>query len=343
MNLPLRRFRSSPSAEPGGTGPPRRSWWEFLVPPLNPRDLIRHNAGLKLVSLICAVFVWATINVSERDAERVLEVPISLRKVERGLVVTNPPVKPVSVVVRGPRTILDGINERETRMTLDLTGYQPGEARIELNTGMLRPELKRHVKGVRVEPARIKVTLERLARRTLPVRADLGGMPAFGLTVASSQVEPAQVEVTGPASRLDDLKEVVTEPVDLRGEQELSAKRKVPLVSAGDFVNFSPDEVTVTIALEEVTMSREFHRAEVKILNAEGAVVEPGGAVEVTIRGPQRVLHNFKLEDGMVYIDAAGQAPGKRRLDVHVDVPAPLEVVRRTPDKLNVMIPGGGH
>jgi YbbR domain-containing protein len=345
MTFPFRRFRLSPPRPPAGgpTEPSGRSWWDVLRTPLHPRQLVGHNPGLKVIAFLLAVFVWFTINASERDAERRLEIPVVLRKVERGLVVTNPPAKLVSVRVRGPRTLVDGIDERGTRLSIDLTGLTQGEHRIDLNgQTMLRPELVGRVKALGVDPPRVKLQIERLARRTLPVRPDLAGLPAFGFTVAESRVDPLEVEVTGPASRLDDLKEVSTEPIDLRGETALTSERVVGLATVADFVNFAPDEVTVTVRLEDVPMSRDFRRVPVKVLNADGAEIQPGW-VDLTVKGPQRILHNLALADGAVYVDASTLPPGSHQVDVRVDLPAGLEIVRTAPDKQVVRMGGGGN
>src|SRR2546430_11238861 len=95
---------------------------------------------------------------------------------------TNAPTKPIAVGVRGPRTILDGVDERRVRFALDLASAAPGEVRIELNADMIRPPLPRRLKVVRIEPGRVKVRLERVVRRTLPVRPELAGLPPPGYT-----------------------------------------------------------------------------------------------------------------------------------------------------------------
>jgi YbbR domain-containing protein len=68
---------------------------------------LRHNRGLKIISLLLAFFLWYSINVSERDAERVLELPVVVRKLPPDLIVVSGPDRAVSATLRGPRTILD--------------------------------------------------------------------------------------------------------------------------------------------------------------------------------------------------------------------------------------------
>src|SRR5262249_51308138 len=157
--------------------------------------------------------VWYAITRTERDAERVIEVPVSLRRIPDGMTVTNAPTKPVSITMRGPRTILDNVDERRDRIQVSLVNLQLGETRVDLSGSMLNPELPRWVKVVHFDPPSFTVRADRRAMRRLPVRADLAGSPALGYTVAESTVTPELVEVTGPAGMLEDLKHVTTEPI----------------------------------------------------------------------------------------------------------------------------------
>ncbi len=341
MRLSVLRRGEAPQVEPPAGAPrppwPWRRWlrwlrWRYL------RASLRHNPGLKLTALLLAFFLWFSINVTERDAERVVEVPVTIRKLQVGLIVTNPPLKPVTITLRGPRTILDGIDEHRSRIPLDLAGAGPGDERLELNTDMVKPELPRRVKIVRMEPARVKLRVERVVRRTLPVRTELAGVPAFGYTVADTHVVPDHVEVTGPATKVDELKDITTEPIDLRGLKDV-VERSALLAWAGDFVSFVPDHIVVTIGFEPVLMSRDFRHVDVRVVNAGAAETQltPPWA-DVTVRGPQALLHNFGLSGGAVYVDAAGLGPGTHRVSARFDLPPAIEVVHHQPEVHTLVI-----
>lgn len=319
-----------PPGPPGPTPPWRRLW---RVPRLGELRLaLRENPGLKLISLLLAFFLWFSINLTERDAERIVDLPVVIRQIQQGLVVTNPPTKPVGVTLRGPRTILDGVDEQRLRLGLDLATATAGDQRIELTTDMLRPELPRRLKLVRFEPARLKIVIEPVLRRRILLKAELAGTPALGYMVAESHVSPTEAEVAGPASKVKELKEITTEPVELRGLSE-TFERDVLLSWAGEFVSLTPDHVLVTVTFEEVMVSREFKHVDVGVVNREGAETQVMPArIDLTVRGPQRLLHNYKIPTGAVYVDAAGVAPGTHRVSVHVDLPAKLEVTRREPE-----------
>jgi YbbR domain-containing protein len=336
MRLRVLRGRAATApVEPAPPDPARPTppWRRVRVP--RPRDVlasIRRNPGLKAVSLLLAFFLWFSINVSERDAEGTLEVPLRVRALAPGVIVTSQPAKPIAVTVRGPRTILDGVDERRTRMAVDLSDVAPGELREELNADMLRPELPRRLKVVRIEPARVKVRVERLARRRLPVKAELDGAPPMGYT-ADTTVTPGDVEVSGPASKVDDLKEIKTEPIEMHGAPE-PIGRNVLLSWAGDFVSFTPDHVRVAISFNPTMMMRQFEHVEVAIRSVPAGMraklVPP--RVDLTVQGPQRVLSNFELPDGSVFVDAANLEPGSHRVTPQADLPQSIEVTRRDPD-----------
>jgi len=349
MRLPavrLRRHLPAPEPAEGETLRPRlwRSAWRRLPPRRRLRELVRHNAFLKVVSLLVACFLWYSINELERDAERNVELPIAIRRVAPGLIVTDvSPAKGVMVTLRGPRTILDNVDEGKTRLVVDLSAAGEGDIRVDLNRASLVPELPRRLKVVRMAPGRLDAKLEKLAKRRLAVKPVLAGTAGVGYRVAETTITPDHVEVTGPAKTLDAMKEVSTRPVDLDGLTS-TLERTAILEAAGDFVNLVPDRVRVSVRFEEILMSREFPRVPIALRNGDGAKVTPE-KVDVTVHGPQRLLHDWVLPAGAVFVDAAGLGPGSHPLPVQVDLPAPLEVTARQPETVRVVVapkePGG--
>lgn len=338
MKLPvLRSRRHAPDGET-----PRRPTapWERLlrVPrPRTLRDAIRRNPGLKLVSLVMAVFLWYSITKTERDAERIIEVPISLRRVPETLTVVNQAVKPVTVTLRGPRTILDNVDERRERVQIGLANLMLGDNRIELTENMLNPDLPRSLKVVRFDPQSVTIQADRRLMRRVPVKPDLAGSPALGYTVAESTVTPEMVEVTGPARLLEELKQVRTESVDLRGVSQ-SVERSMLLERIDPSVTFVPDAVRVKVQLEESIAVRDF--AKVPIAAPAGVKQVQPATIDLSIRGPQRLLHNLKLDPNAATVDVSGLAPGTHTVPVQVTVPEGLTVVTRNPEKVRVRIGG---
>ena len=342
MRLPAVRLRRpAPGPElPDGERRPRRPWRGASRPgvPLRRRlvQIVRHNTGLKLISLGLACFLWYSINELERDAERLVELAVAIRKVPPGLIVTDlSPAKGVTVTLRGPRTILDSIDEGKTRLVVDLSSASEGKVSVDLNRATLNPELPRRLKAVRMSPVRLDARLETLAKRRLKVTATLVGDPAAGYE-ATPTITPDHVEVTGPASTVNALADVPTRRIDLNG---LSAPldRYALLESPGDFVTVVPDRVRVAVSVQEKTIEQDFKRVPVALINGDAARITPA-EVTLRVKGPELALGKWEPAQGAVFVDAAGLGPGTHELPVQVDLPAPLVVTARRPESVRVTV-----
>jgi len=300
------------------------------------REVVSRNAAMKTVSIVLACIVWYATNVSERDAERVVELPLALRQVPRNLVVTDWPRDPVFATLRGPRPLLDGVDEPRSRFILKVGVLDAGENWLDLKAGRLDPELPHRLNLVRLEPGRVLIQAESLKKRSLPVRATVVGTPAFGFRRGSVSVSPDRVEVSGPVAEVDELKELATIPVDVGG-LEVGLQRRALVEWVGDFVTFVPDRVTVTVDVNEMMMTREFEDIAVRVAGREDGRLEPR-TVSLTLRGPQRILHEYTLAAGAAYVDATTLEVGSHQVEVLVDVPAEVEIVTREPDIHTIII-----
>ena len=337
MKLPALRTRR-PAADGEGPRRPKAPWRRLRVPRnAELRAAIQKNPGLKLISLLLAGLLWYSINKTERDAERTIEVPVSLRKIREDLTVINPPTKAVSITLRGPRTILDNLDERTRRVQVGLGGLQQGDNRIDLAGTMLNPALPRSIKVVRFDPPSFTLRADQRKLKRLPVRPDLAGSPALGYTVVQSSVEPDLVEVTGPASLRQDLKHVSTEPIDLRSTSQ-AFSRNVLLERLDPAITFVPDAVQVQVVIEESLATREFSKVPIAVPSGVKQIVPPG--VDLTVRGPQRLLHNLTLAPDTLHVEVDGLPPGTHTLAVQVTLPEGLTMVSLAPERVKVKVGG---
>ena len=96
------------------------------------------------------------------------------------------------------------------------------------------------------------------------------------------------------------------------------------------------------VSVEEVSVSREFKDVPVTVTNTrERPVSLDPATADITLSGPQRILHNFKFDDGALFVDADELEPGTHKVQVQVTLPATLEVSRRRPDQHTLAIVGG--
>ena len=173
---------------------------------LRPVQILSRHLGWKVAALLASTALWMTINGSEPNADRYLRLAVSPFGLPRRLVVANSFVGTVEVQLRGPRSILRTIDEEAHRVALDLRGTRSGTRSVKLTSEML--SLPRRIRVVRISPPRIDLRIERLLRKTVPVKVVLVPAHRNGYTIGGIAVIPGEVEVAGPAGRIEPLQVV---------------------------------------------------------------------------------------------------------------------------------------
>jgi YbbR domain-containing protein len=302
------------------------------------RGLVLHNLGLKLLSLLAAFALWGFVNAGARETERALQIPLELHNLPAHMLLVSPRVEFVDLLVGGPRTLLGRINAAELKIMLDLSGVRPGPAVFRILTGPLN--LPRGVKVVRLTPSEVTLAFSRLARRTLPVRVVFTGKPPNGLRVTETKAAPESVEVSGPVDLIDKMQAVETAPIDLSHVAAGVMGRDLALEPPRDHVSYTASLVRAEVRLEEPEETRLFRRIPVVVRNTTQRTRMRPETVSVTVRGPKSLLEALELDNGAVYIDAAGLAPGEHTLSPSVDLPAAVELVKQEPANLVVSVSG---
>jgi YbbR domain-containing protein len=93
----------------------------------------------------------------------------------------------------------------------------------------------------------------------------------------------------------------------------------------------------VRVTFEESIAVRAFPKVAVAV--PDGAAATPS-TVDLTIRGPQRLLHNLTLPPETARVDVASLPPGSHVLPVQVTLPEGLKLVSQSPERVRVRIGG---
>ncbi len=294
------------------------------------RQALTRNLALKILSLLIAFGLWTFVNFGERDTEESLKVPLELRNIPAHLMLTSPRVDFVDVRVSGPRTLLGRIDRNRLTMALDLNGIRPGNPAVfRIETEMLN--LPRGVRALRINPAQVTLELERVGHKSVPVHVRLVGKLPADLQLADTKVSPDTVQVTGPASDVEDVQRANTEALDISDATAGTIERELPLESAGEYLSFSANRVAAQVRLEEVTVVREFKRVRVDVRNAAFEHRVTPDAVRVIVRGPKRVVSDLELEGGAIYVDAEDLAVGEHTVKPAAELPPGVGLVSLDP------------
>jgi YbbR domain-containing protein len=294
---------------------------------------LKRNRLLKLLSLLLAVALWFAVSGEERT-ETSLNMTLEMVNLHKNLMVTSEVPPAIQVRVVGARSIVNSLSQSRLVQTLDLSGYKSGRHTFALGPNSL--SLPRGVQVVRIQPNPITLTLASTLVRTLPIKPVLENSPAEGYELLSAKTRPTQVTVKGPFPELSELKFIPTLPIDLS-----FLKENTVIATDLDFKNLHlamKDSIPILADLQigPKTLTRTFSGIPV-ITDSQIVKISPA-QVTLAIKGPWPVVQRLKPEDLKARVDTRNLSPGRHRLNVSVDLPDGVSLVRARPATVTVTV-----
>jgi hypothetical protein len=293
------------------------------------RDHIRaafvENLGLKVLSLGCAVALWAFTQGPE-TAARTFSVNIVSdmppEEAKRQLITPLP--SEVAVTLRGSRSQLaelhaDGVGP----LRLNLRGGR--DAKIDLEESMFNIPA-----GLTVEqivPTAITVKWDDVITKALRVEVPRTGEPASGFTVKGAVISaPFEVQAKGPRSIVDVMHVARAAPFDVTGLGGGVHTLKLPLDRpTTTLVTYDPMAVTATVEIARLLVTKTFSKLKVEVIGPARATTRPA-TVTVVVQGTTEDLGSLTAEAIVPRVEpkAAGHdvsKAGNDNLPVLVDLP----------------------
>ena len=294
----------------------------------------RGDTPLRLASLVLAAGLWFVI-AGRQTSERGVPVPVELRNLPRDLELTGDAVNAVDVRVRASPGLMNSLEPGKVLATIDLAGAEEGERIVHLMPGMIQVPFGFRV--VQITPSLLTLKLERTQRKTIPVRPRVIGRPAPGFEVAEVASDPAEVEVAGPRSRVQEIESAFTEPVSVEGTDR----------TATEIVNVGLEDpllrleggsgVRVTALVRETRETRTFDGLRV-VGRGRPVRLEPS-RVTVSVAGPASQVRALAAEDLQPYVTLPGEGALPGRLPVAVEISsghAGISVLETRPAEVSV-------
>jgi hypothetical protein len=300
-----------------------RAAWTYL------RRRIARNSGLRLLSLAIAIGLWVFVNAGERGGVRTLDVPISYRTLPPGMLIINHPTDFVKIEVSGPRTLLSLLEPERLRLKLELAGAAPGRSVYRIFPAMFN--VPRGTTVTQITPSDVTLDLDRIVTREVPVHLALEGGVASGYKIASVELKPSMVEVSGPSRYVLPMTVMETAPLDVHGANT-SIEEKVDVAEPPVPLRLSTMQVDARVEVAQEIADREFREVSVEVRDSDYKYKLVPDKASVTVRGPVIKLAGFDPR-GLVYVDAKGVAPGTHDLPVQVSLPDGMQLVKQEPPK----------
>jgi len=232
---------------------------------------LENDLYLKIFALFLAVIIWFyVVNEQTPRIERSVTVKLEVRNLVKGLVVTEVPFG-AEIRVSGLRSNILALEDKDIKAYVDVQGIKEGEYFLPVKT-----QFPRQIELLEVKPDRIKIDLEKIIGRRVPVKAKIKGHSPGEYAVIGAMPQEKEVSVTGPRSKVEEVA-VVWAVVHLNQTEGKNTARGelLPVNSKGQNVKgvkVEPQFTTVTIPtlpVQEITV-----RARLKGLLAPGFVIK---------------------------------------------------------------------
>jgi YbbR domain-containing protein len=179
--------------------------------------ILFRNLGTKLLALSIACIAWYMLSGERREriSERSYRIPLSIVNVPRGTMIVSPLPDAVDVRLRGPFTPLRQLEPGKLETVVDLAGATPGEKRYGLEAGDVN--VPPSIEVIAISPPVLRIVLDAVAEKSLPIVADLTGEPAAGYRIEDVLVDPRRARVVGPEQAVSRMSSARTEAVSVAG------------------------------------------------------------------------------------------------------------------------------
>ena len=249
----------------------------------------------------------------------------------------TPMVNPPTVVVNGPKQIVDEITSVAVKVSLDGVTHSidQGYAPVPLNVS------DTDAKRVTITPEQVRVQVpidQRLMYKTVPVQPDVQGTPALGYQLLAIQVDPQTVTLVGDPQTLNQMTTVSTQTIDVTGadgDRAYNTSLQLP----GTVAMSGSQSVVVRVLVGTANGSKTILVSpQVTNLGANLTYAVNPGAVNVTLSGPIPILNRIQPSDITATVDATGMTGGSQQLTVQVKSPDLLKVVSVQPQKITLTV-----
>ncbi len=171
------------------------------------------NLAWKFAALAGSLLLWFAIN-GANDLTESVSVPVQYRNIPPDLDIGSDLVEQVHLILRGPSLLLSRASTNPSPVVIDL-GEAKGAGERTFSITAANVRLPGGVTLMRAMPEQIRLRLEGRASKRVKVHVRFDHVPE-GMQASVDEVNPAELLIAGPENRVESIREIETDKVDVR-------------------------------------------------------------------------------------------------------------------------------
>lgn len=295
---------------------------------------------LIMLCLIMGFLSWQGIQRNIGFKKSVSNITVAI-EVPDSWAVLEKSVHHVTVLFRGSNEDLRYLNKEQLQVVIPITKPTPGKPiQFKLTEKYLRNSTG--AKVIEFSPDIISITLEQEKERFLPVKASVAGTLPEGFEIDRIICTPASVRVSGAQQILDEIKNIHTEPVDLKNRQSTFKESVTIALPPSGRMKVDPNWVSVQFIVVQRSHTQEFKEIPVRILREAGdsrnITITPK-FINLTIKGEKERIEKFALTKPVAYVKCTELYENTGYdLPISIDLPEKLQLIKTDPPVIHINI-----
>lgn len=192
-----------------------------------------------------AATLWFFVN-SRGVSEITMAIPVELKNLPEGYEIVASGTAEVRVGLKGHERLMKGIRVQDIGVYIDISKPIEGLGKYYINKENIK--VPPSIEVTKIDPSVVKIGIEKIAEKDVPVKPSIKGTPAKGFFIDSVVTSPESVKVKGARSVVKNIKRVRTETIDVTGITG-SIEAGVKVLADGKNIGLSKDTVKVTIRI----------------------------------------------------------------------------------------------
>lgn len=248
---------------------------------------IKKNFGIKIASLVFALFLWFLVSSSEYITTSVY-APIDIDHLKKGYVALTDEHM-INLALKGSSLVLKGIDSKNVKVEIDVSSFQPGKNRYIVKEKDIKTPPG--VEILNYQPKEIEVYIDKIIEKNLKIMPHIIGKTKSGLYIESVKVNPEFVKARGALTILNNLTYLETVPINISEVTE-DERLEIPIKLVEGIKDIVPQSVNVEINIEEEIVEKEHKDVPVEIHNKTSYRVKnyTPNRVRVKLRGRSDIL-----------------------------------------------------
>jgi YbbR domain-containing protein len=248
---------------------------------------------MKVMALLLAGTLWYyVVNAEPLIVEK--SYPL-LVIAPQGQALLNLVPREVSVKLKGPRSFLKSLDASRAPVIVDLSehpGRKQDRFRAEIAPNAIPVPFG--VEILELSPFEFEVQLEKEAKKTLPVKAQILVELPHNLKLVDTKIEPTEVVLTGPRSLMRQYARLTTRPIEIQGP-EGEGSVKVDLEELDQRFSVTPKgPLTVSYQIRPNTANMTLKNVPIRFVSSSTRITSRSRkvAMDVLVVGEQKILES---------------------------------------------------